>query len=69
MGPSPRRPALTPEEERSKAVVSDSDGLGMTFKLLINKNKIGGDVGACCSLWVTMGVARSTAVHLNNKEL
>lgn len=64
MGISLMRPTLTPEKERPKAY-----GFGMTLKLLFNKNKIGGNLGACCSLWVAMGVARPVAINLNNKEL
>lgn len=69
MGHSLKRPTLTPEKERPKAVVSGSQGFRMTFRLLINKNKIGGNLGDCCSLWVTMEVARSMAINLSNKEL
>ena len=40
----------------------------MTLKLLINRNKIGGDLGTRCSLWVTMAMTRSIAVKSKQSE-
>lgn len=56
-------------EKGSPRLSLSLDGSGMTLKLLISKNEIGGNLGACYSLWVTMGVAKPIVVNLNSKKL
>lgn len=36
--------------------------------LLINRNKIGGDLGTCCSLWVTIAMMRSIVIKSKQSE-
>lgn len=40
----------------------------MNLKWLIKKNKIGGNVGTCCSLGLTMGTARPIAVNSKRSD-
>lgn len=59
MGTLLTKPTRPLEKERLQTA-SESCWAWMT--LLINRNKIGGDLGTCCSLWVTMAITRSVVV-------
>lgn len=63
------RPSRTGEKKKRSRAISKPWWDWKTLKLLINTNNIGGHSGTCCSLRVTMGVARSIAVNLNSKKV